>query len=476
MSGALGADNVQPSVPTAPLGAPVPSPLAPTSAAAPQPSAGLLNPDVANAGVSSVPQFTAPVNPATAVHHSVIGGLLGKIGHVAHQAYDNFTTNVAGLSAADLATMDPHDIAVAKRQALSGFLSRASHPAYDAAGFRENGIQANSAGVGAGREQAQGFVGRAREAAQYASGLAQTGRIQEARGAVGRLFDHQNVDDWDKDALANRLESGVIQLTTAGDDKGAAVLSNTIKNIRDARARGQSINQFLQDASGIFLGNKETGDLKMIHKNTVTPVKLAQADARIAQSKENSDRGMTKHYDNYTQKVVGHFLADTADLRKENGAYNQFAAIAKESAGGNPEAYKSAIINFMGALDPKAQVRSKMLEFAQQVDPTIAGRWDTLMQKITDGTFPANQISGMIQVAQATHEATKRQYMAKRNDYISSNPDLDLETALPSEDAEFADATYGTTPAPRAAAPRGTPAPAAGSKTVAPSLKAIFDQ
>jgi len=404
-----------------------------TTPMAPAPSDGSSQ---VPAGV--VPQFQPA--PNLVQHHS----LLSRIGTAIQNGVGKYSAAIAPIDPALAQNLSPAQLQFIRQQALrnSGLAMLDRQP--DRQGFMPSTLQSIARGLGAARDTAAQGTQSSIQANQYNTQQAQAQHVQATRAQIEAGLSQRIQAETDPAKQLDLIEDAGVKSAAAGDLDAAAKYAALAKSVREGRASnlGPNFEKIdLGDRWGFF--NPKTHET--FELDGVTPVTDGTKQISLAQ-KAAGDRQLrgqditqTDHNDTSDLSFAKSFMTDTADLRKENVAFNAFKTIAGRSAAGSPEAYKSAIINYMGALDPKAQVRSKMLEFASKVDPSIKGQYATFVQRLKDGTFPVEQLQGMVDVANASHQSYRKQYQAKYQEYSTLHPSS--TRYLPRTDAEFLDAS-----------------------------------
>jgi hypothetical protein len=88
--------------------------------------------------------------------------------------------------------------------------------------------------------------------------------------------------------------------------------------------------------------------------------------------------------------------------------------------------YSSSIANFVQAADQKAQLRWQLLNyFKNNVDPSVAGKWNLLKERLINGKLPQYTMEGMLKHLHALKDLTSREFEAQRAGKIKAKPGLD---------------------------------------------------
>lgn len=156
-----------------------------------------------------------------------------------------------------------------------------------------------------------------------------------------------------------------------------------------------------------------------------------------------------------TDKGVKDYITQIKPLRDRAASIDQSLMTLNSAAHAtNPDdrrvLYKSGMANFVQAADQKAQLRVQMLQYFDQIDPSLKGSWESLKGKLLSGERPAYQLQGMINHLQNLKGLVQGEIEAQRSGLVSRRPELD--DALPKTEEYFPDFTAsGTTSAKPAA-------------------------
>lgn len=107
---------------------------------------------------------------------------------------------------------------------------------------------------------------------------------------------------------------------------------------------------------------------------------------------------------------------------KSINTYHQLESHFAQARQGNPAAYKAAVSAFIANAEPNNQLRLGMLQYLQEVDPSVQGRADIALQKLRDGTWPTAILDGMQSVARHNYDQVRQRTQAIYDDYMAHNP------------------------------------------------------
>lgn len=129
---------------------------------------------------------------------------------------------------------------------------------------------------------------------------------------------------------------------------------------------------------------------------------------------------------------------------KTINAYHQFQSHIAEARRGNPAAYKSAVSAFITNAEPNNQLRLGMLQYLQDVDPSLTGRADIVAQRFKDGTWPPSVIEGMQRVVEDNYQQVRGRVQTMYDWYQQNDPSAIAGVMPPS--VRFGDGTTRPTP------------------------------
>lgn len=141
------------------------------------------------------------------------------------------------------------------------------------------------------------------------------------------------------------------------------------------------------------------------------------------------------------QRMTRSFVTNTKKIRERGMFINQaIQTIGDAQNNPDPNARKvlttSAIANFIQAADQNAQLRIQLLNyFKDNVDPSIAGRWNVLKTRLIEGTLPKYVTSGLLQHLNNLLVMSRSEYERQRSGEIKRHPELG--NWLPESDEYF---------------------------------------
>ncbi|HET7111722.1 MAG TPA: hypothetical protein VFI41_12695 [Gemmatimonadales bacterium] len=125
-------------------------------------------------------------------------------------------------------------------------------------------------------------------------------------------------------------------------------------------------------------------------------------------------------------------------------AYWRASSHLQEARNGTPGSYKAAITQFIQSAEPGSQIRLGMLQYLQDIDPSVHGRADIALRKLTDGTWDPKYLDGLQRIMDSNFKETMDRYTAAYNDLVSQNPDVRPHISAP--DIFFGTRAMGRTP------------------------------
>jgi hypothetical protein len=398
-----------------------------------------VDPSASNAGVSSVPGFVPA--PSIADHAqslaariaSALGRAGSAVGHVVQQGAQNFSTNVSGLSSAQLASMSPADAALARRQGMTAFFNRVANPSIDAQGFRQDAYQALGSGIQAGNAAAQEQVSVAQKAAQYQVGLAANQRILASRQAVANLPDLPPGTDPAGPQAIGRLVQIKGIYAAAGNAQDAEETDKEIRDVRMQRwQQGQQTERAGQqtpnaiapkgavDVNGnpVATGMHTTQTTMPNGRVYYTPTAKEanpEADARVAEkaAKDNSDAA-TK-YDN---------SKEVQDINNTREAAKTYFAASSLARAGNPVAsqnFAQALQGAMHAPGQQARLSPALLNRTTVLSQAFGDRFQQMLDGKFEGTIPPGLLSSADALIAAYDNANHVRAMRAQANFDKAN-------------------------------------------------------
>lgn len=150
--------------------------------------------------------------------------------------------------------------------------------------------------------------------------------------------------------------------------------------------------------------------------------KAADAAQRQIQNTDVTTRIENTLANNLTNRFQARAKTTTDNIQ----SLDQASTILGEAMKGNKAAYGSVIANFVQAADQRAQLRSQMLDyFATHVDPSLAGRWDIVRDKLLKGEWPDSVLQGISRQLDALKQMDMSRYNQLREGEVARHPQLD---------------------------------------------------
>jgi hypothetical protein len=402
--------------------------------------------DVSNASVGDAPQQPQSLLSRLA---SGVGRAASAVGHVAATGFNNFETNISGLTPAQMATMTPQEIAQAKRIAFSAFANRVANPTYDQGGFRQNAWEAMSSGIPSAGEAAQGYFQRNAASKQYATQQAQSADLLARRRALQAQFSISPSDSpADVDAKVQQLAAGYAQI---GDTQSLQALGQASSLFRQpkppAAPRALEHVETIDPKTGkpaIGMIDPATGEVVKYLPSVVKPAAGA--------GEMSADR-----MDKSIERVVRTYDHETADFTKARSGYQIVSA-----AVATPNLYAPYAIldGFSRLVNPNSVVRPSTLELLKETGSASdkVSRWASLIES---GQWPADLTAALKKTADTimrNHFQTAQQSRGRALLRLR-------QMHVPDAESQLDELDYGASPsAATTAAPRpANAAPATGN-------------
>ena len=244
--------------------------------------------------------------------------------------------------------------------------------------------------------------------------------LQAARAAIGQKYAAKPDDT--PASLAAKYPAMMQEYLQVGDLEAAAKLEPMVTKIMgDKPTKWQTV----QLGDRVVFVNPETREVIDGPERHMMPEELElrrlalqerRVGLQVAQSARDQAVGMA---------AANAFHRQNRLLLHTEQKWSNWKASYDEAKLGNPQAYKSAIINFVSLADPGTQIRLGMLQFASQLDPSIKGSMELWLKKAEKGEFPPHMLEGMMRHAAGIHANTVEDYKKKYEHRIKVNPKLE---------------------------------------------------
>lgn len=241
-----------------------------------------------------------------------------------------------------------------------------------------------------------------------------------ARDAIGRKYAAQSGDT--PASLAMKYPAMMQDYLQAGDLEAAAKLEPLVaKVLGDKPVKWQ----VMQLGDRVAFVNPETQEVLEGPPRHMLPEeeelrRLSLAERRAAMQMQHDDhmraQGMT---------AQGAFVRQNAKLIDTEQKWANWKASYDQAMAGNPEAYKSAVINFVSMADPGTQIRLGMLQYASQLDPSLKGGLQIFAAKNVKGVIPPHVLQGMMKHAAELHAQSVEIYKKRYEARVRANPMLE---------------------------------------------------
>lgn len=238
-----------------------------------------------------------------------------------------------------------------------------------------------------------------------------------ARDAIGKKYAASPNDT--PASLALKYPAMMQDYLAAGDLEAASKLEPLVNKIL-----GGNDWQTVQLGDRVVFANVKT------HEVVDGPERHMNADELRLRNLSLQERmmAMQMQHDDHMRAVgmtaQNAFVRQNAKLIDTEQKWSNWKASYDQALAGNPEAYKSAIINFVSMADPGTQIRLGMLQYASQLDPSLKGGLSIFAQKNVKGVIPPDVLAGMMQHAAELHAGTVDIYRKRYESRVRANPSL----------------------------------------------------
>lgn len=255
-------------------------------------------------------------------------------------------------------------------------------------------------GVGAYEHGVQGTLAQR----QLRQQQAEQARIQQSRQELAQMIS--------SDPERAREAIPLLLQQAAGGDENATKILGVLSNLQQNPARANLDYIQSEDARGnpivlaVDPADPRNPRAEYQGRRPTVPASGHGTESSWGAMGERFARNL---YDPYTVKTIN--------------AYHQFNSHLAEARHGNPAAYKSAVSAFITNAEPNNQLRLGMLQYLQDVDPSLKGRTDIALQRLTDGTWPDRVLEGMQKVVEDNYRQIRERTQRRYDAYRQTNPD-----------------------------------------------------
>lgn len=122
-------------------------------------------------------------------------------------------------------------------------------------------------------------------------------------------------------------------------------------------------------------------------------------------------------------KAAGVFNTQAKPLLDKAPLFPMWRNVVEQARAGNPEAYESFIFNFASMVDPqRIQPRQGLIQILSNLDPSLKGKSEVAIKRITGGVWPKRVIDGAERLANKNMEAAVTLYTQRYNDVVRRHP------------------------------------------------------
>ena len=193
--------------------------------------------------------------------------------------------------------------------------------------------------------------------------------------------------------------------------------------------------QAVQAGDSVWRFNPMTGQAEPMIQRGMDPDTLGIKKAQLADA-QLSLKVRQEQYDETQDRMAGQqFRAANQKLYDTAQTIAMARASLAQLSAKNPAALSSAILAMVNVADPKAQLRSQLVNYMSTVDKSWRGNFDQVIQRIQSGTMPAAQLQEMKNLVEQHAQTYERLYDQRRSEAIKNRPGSALW--IPSTDAVF---------------------------------------
>lgn len=231
--------------------------------------------------------------------------------------------------------------------------------------------------------------------------------------------------------LAQRLPALAMQYLQAGDPTTASALVS----IGHTLGLGANRFQAVQAGDAVYRFDPATGQAEKIITRGMDPDTLAMRKAQLADA-QLSLKTRQEQFDETQDRMAGQqFRSANQNLYNVAQTIAMARASLAQLSAKNPAALSSAILAMVNVADPKAQLRSQLVNYMSHIDKSWHGTFDQAIARITSGTMPMAQLQEMKNLVEQHAQTYEAMYQQRRSEAIKNRPGAALW--IPSTDAVF---------------------------------------
>lgn len=256
-------------------------------------------------------------------------------------------------------------------------------------------------------------------------------RILQARRDIGAQFAPTDPNET-SDQAANRSLKMFNAYMGAGDFDAAKVAA-TVAQEPAKKLPPQPLEHV--DSGGYTSLIDHNGRVVGSIPKTMNPEQLAKL--QFDQSMERSRMNETQRRDAVAQdeRAATLFNQQNKTLLDKAPLFDMWKNVVAEQRAGNPASYEPFIFNFASMVDPqRIQPRQGLIQMLANLDPSLKGKSEIAIQRITHGVWPQRVVDAAEELANKNMADAVKMYHDRFTRVVSQHPNA-LGWITPTENA-----------------------------------------
>ena len=259
---------------------------------------------------------------------------------------------------------------------------------------------------------------------QIAQGVATTQHYQKVNQYIAQKYPPSQ--DESQDQLNRRLQSMYTDMVRLrGDPDMIGKMGEVVKQTASVPKQPARELKYVDVGDHLEVRDPVTGALYGSMPKGLSADQQAEFGARLAQSKAVADATENEAKDRQAEGQANRFQTTNAPLIASSTKYANVKNALDQVRQGNPAAFEPAFINYAGAVDQGAQLRGNVIKMIQEVDPSLKGKTDLTIARLSSGTLPTKVIDNMEKMIDAAHKQNADYYEQRRAGAVKQNPRME---------------------------------------------------
>jgi hypothetical protein len=266
----------------------------------------------------------------------------------------------------------------------------------------------------------QEMAGKAVEQHMNEFKLAQSQRAAALDEQRMQVLNGLNIpQDATPEQLIPYLSRGAGLLAQMGDAEGAQRLAGAARDLFNP----DQVNPFVFGSYGqgsFYRANKKTGEYDLLQEPGLSEAqKLADenAKARLDLTRQQLavtiDQRQFQHISTEATNIRGEFDRTSKPFTDWAFNYGSMLSTLQQATAQNPTAFKGMIANLAATTDPRLQIRQGIIQYLEQVDPSVKGRFDIAQHKLQSGVYSEKILNHIVDLVEQHWQNNYKAYKAR---------------------------------------------------------------